>query len=756
MFKLNQKGMTLVETMVAAGLLGGLAVAGMTLFKTQTKAQKTVEQNYETTATLGAIRSILADLTNCQLTLGNKTPVLAWNSVAPPAITRITKRVNGVDSFVYTRNTDLPGTSLRITSYALSQSYPGLETATATGGETMLEINFSRGNNVQVDAIRKTVRINYSAAAGVITSCYAVTSGASDSLWQIEGTGPDIFYPVGNVGIGTSTPTVPLQVERTEAAGARHEVARFSLTDSTGPATRSLSVNLPMGGVQGFGLSWNTNSRFDLTPTSGTPAISINGTNGYVGVGTTLPNSALHVNSGTDDTVAAFVSSDNQARISLQDPTGSAFMYVSGTNRFLQLGHISNLGDGLFIRDDGNVGIGDNLPTQKLMVRGNGQFRGSAQAHTTTIGEAGGSAALLYATGYLGWNSTRDSTTSSWSLRSDGANNGGSAILGSITGNLRFIATPSTGAGNQVLTDAQMFANTKMTITPAGNVGIGISNPAIPLHINHTGDSPQAITVGDVNTTTSQTGIYLRSTSEANIIRGTNAALIFRRGGLPGVEEMRLINGNLGIGTTNPTDMLTVQGNVNIGGTTNSRLLVRHIDGKDATTAGFSNLYLNYSNGMHVFIGNPGVSTSNLNVSGTVQATNYLYYSDRKLKEQIEDLRSPLERVLKLRGRSFEWKLTGEKDIGFIAQEVNEVEPSLVKGEDSKYLSVKYANITALLVEAMKEIKRFVDELFESDAKQNAELAMLKKKNDELEARLKAQETRLEKQEKLLEQLTSK
>lgn len=756
MFKLNQKGMTLVETMVAAGLLGGLAVAGMTLFKTQTKAQKTVEQNYETTATLGAIRSILADLTNCQLTLGNKTPVLAWNSVAPPAITRITKRVNGVDSFVYTRNTDLPGTSLRITSYALSQSYPGLETATATGGETMLEINFSRGNNVQVDAIRKTVRINYSAAAGVITSCYAVTSGASDSLWQIEGTGPDIFYPVGNVGIGTSTPTVPLQVERTEAAGARHEVARFSLTDSTGPATRSLSVNLPMGGVQGFGLSWDTNSRFDLTPSSGTPAISINGTNGFVGIGTNAPGNPLHVNGGLTDTVGRFESGDNIARLSVADNSETAFFSVNGGSAFLNLGFLADLSNGLYVRSNGNVGVGTNAPTQALEVRGNGQFRGSAQAHTTTIGEAGGSAALVYATGYLGWNSTRDSATSSWSLRSDGANNGGSTILGSITGNMRFITTPSTGASNQTLTDAQMFANTKMSITSAGNVGIGTTNPTVPLDIraNHgAGSNDIVFQIGNPGLGGGRLG--MGTTSTYSWIQSHNL-LPLRINELNNDTIINLAGGNVGIGTSTPLDKLTVQGNVNIGGVTNARLLVRHIDGKDATTTGFSNLYLNYSTGTHVFVGNPGVSTSNLNVSGTVQATNYLYYSDRKLKEQIEDLRSPLERVLKLRGRSFEWKLTGEKDIGFIAQEVNEVEPSLVKGEDSKYLSVKYANITALLVEAMKEIKRFVDELFESDAKQNTELAMLKKKNDELEARLKAQETRLEKQEKLLEQLTSK
>ncbi|TCP24656.1 hypothetical protein EV195_10587 [Tenacibaculum skagerrakense] len=62
-------------------------------------------------------------------------------------------------------------------------------------------------------------------------------------------------------------------------------------------------------------------------------------------------------------------------------------------------------------------------------------------------------------------------------------------------------------------------------------------------------------------------------------------------------------SGNVGIGTNTPDRNLTVQGHVNIGGTTNGHLWVRHINGKEPTTANDGNLYLNYSNGKNVWIG---------------------------------------------------------------------------------------------------------------------------------------------------------
>ena len=64
-----------------------------------------------------------------------------------------------------------------------------------------------------------------------------------------------------------------------------------------------------------------------------------------------------------------------------------------------------------------------------------------------------------------------------------------------------------------------------------------------------------------------------------------------------------------------------------------------------------------------------------------------------------------------LRGVEFEWKGTGKKEIGFIAQEIEKSEPTLSGSGANKMKTVKYGNVTALLVEAVKELRKEVAEL---------------------------------------------
>ena len=104
---------------------------------------------------------------------------------------------------------------------------------------------------------------------------------------------------------------------------------------------------------------------------------------------------------------------------------------------------------------------------------------------------------------------------------------------------------------------------------------------------------------------------------------------------------------------------------------------------------------------------------------GNVYAYSTTTSSDRKLKKNIQPLEGALEKVQNLRGVSFEWKKDDKKSIGFIAQEVQEVVPDLVKLNRkehdgvlvSEHLGVDYGNITALLVEAMKEQQETINKL---------------------------------------------
>lgn len=136
---------------------------------------------------------------------------------------------------------------------------------------------------------------------------------------------------------------------------------------------------------------------------------------------------------------------------------------------------------------------------------------------------------------------------------------------------------------------------------------------------------------------------------------------------------------------------------------------------------------------------NAGLSVAggNINAGGVdmtikdINAQHVTTPSDESLKQNLQDITNPLKRVQSLKGTFFDWKADGEKDIGFIAQKVREVVPELVVERPDGLLAVKYQNISALLVEAIKELeaKRKADELrFEEKIKDlEKEITSLKK-----------------------------
>jgi hypothetical protein len=101
----------------------------------------------------------------------------------------------------------------------------------------------------------------------------------------------------------------------------------------------------------------------------------------------------------------------------------------------------------------------------------------------------------------------------------------------------------------------------------------------------------------------------------------------------------------------------------------------------------------------------------------TVQASQFLYTSDKRFKDNIETIKRPLQTVQALRWVTWNWKKDGKSDMWFIAQEVEEVLPELVNTNENGYKSVQYANMVWLLVEAVKEQQKQIDEL---NAKLNA------------------------------------
>ncbi len=97
--------------------------------------------------------------------------------------------------------------------------------------------------------------------------------------------------------------------------------------------------------------------------------------------------------------------------------------------------------------------------------------------------------------------------------------------------------------------------------------------------------------------------------------------------------------------------------------------------------------------------------------TGQVYAAGFTPTSSRAFKTNIRTFENALETVNRLRGVRFEWKDSGKPAVGLIAEEVNEVLPEVVAQEGGKARGVNYANLVAVLVEAVKEQQKTIEKL---------------------------------------------
>ena len=137
---------------------------------------------------------------------------------------------------------------------------------------------------------------------------------------------------------------------------------------------------------------------------------------------------------------------------------------------------------------------------------------------------------------------------------------------------------------------------------------------------------------------------------------------------------------------------------------------------------------------------NKGVAINSVNlngktfwVNGSAGGTeNWNATSDRRLKTNISEINGALSKVLQLKGVSFTWKDTKvhgtKRNIGFIAQDIQKMVPEVVN-KSGKYYTIQYAPLTALLVEAVKEQQKIIDNI-------TNRLTELENQNNDLKAQV--------------------
>ncbi len=145
--------------------------------------------------------------------------------------------------------------------------------------------------------------------------------------------------------------------------------------------------------------------------------------------------------------------------------------WSGGLNFWKPFGSTNSTGGGgfqnfiLFLKDNGNVGVGTSNPKDAFQLGDN--------EHKIVMGSAIG-ADLDFGTMYLGFNAAREA--GAWSTNTDGAHNGGAVIFSDISGGISFanIETEAVGSSNQTgITDLELRDKTSLYISKNGNVSIG-------------------------------------------------------------------------------------------------------------------------------------------------------------------------------------------------------------------------------------------------------------------------------------------
>ncbi len=124
------------------------------------------------------------------------------------------------------------------------------------------------------------------------------------------------------------------------------------------------------------------------------------------------------------------------------------------------------------------------------------------------------------------------------------------------------------------------------------------------------------------------------------------------------------------------------------------------------------------------------------NFDGTVYSFGSFQFSDLRLKKEVQVLDSALTKILKLRGVSYVWNQEAfpnrhfpeGRQIGVIAQEMEEVFPELVNTDKNGFKSVAYAQMAPILIEAIKEQQGQIEELKSENQKLREQMDWVLKK----------------------------
>jgi hypothetical protein len=556
--------------------------------------------------------------------------------------------------------------------------------------------------NAEVDGVSSAATLRVSTTntgAGVATLILANSSKSAfnDGVKMSHGGGyTNITDLVGTnimtwdmsntrVGISTTSPVTKLHVEGSAAIGTTGTEDILLLGRAlSGGVSFQQAASLKLGRYQNAGGAYESYTRLDFALRDNSAASNYN-TNttvmtltnaSRVGIATTTPGTALEVFSvapSGDRTLPHNV-------LTITAEQGNApYSFFGGSILFKNRSYVSGMVESSRIR---SVIYDDGAPNN---------FGGGIWFETTpTPGGSLTPSLVLNYQGRVGIGTTTPGNT----LDVNGS------IYLSETGIISGRAYPYTttlGAGADATTtyiDAGSTAGYRSRIKLAGG---SATDPNTIILYTSSSERVRVTAGGDI---TAQQNLNIGNTA-------LNTTLTFTGASVGGFTN-GYIRWNQGVNITSGMSFDSPGCNIEIGTGWNERIAMSTGQG----------IWIYTNNGSGTYTNRLSLDRSgNLIVSGNMTA--YGSPSDRTLKTNIKPLQNSLSVVNRLRGVSFDWKkdtemstMTGLKeDFGFIAQEVEEVLPDLVRKNGDGLLSLRDKGLTAFLVEAIKELTTRIEEL---------------------------------------------
>ena len=303
------------------------------------------------------------------------------------------------------------------------------------------------------------------------------------------------------------------------------------------------------------------------------------------------------------------------------------------------------------------------------------------------------------------------------------------------------VLSGSTHAGNQTFSnnvtisgDLDVAGTTTYTSTNNVNIGDNI------LELNFGGSATTGgILVKDATGTTTSGSLLWDASNDywtAGAL-GSEVQIALVNGTYSGLRAQSTTKGDVGLGNVENTALSTWGGSTNI--TSLGTISTGTWQGSVITSAYLDSDTAHLS-GTQTFSGAKSFSSA-VNIDDTTQSTSkttgalivdggvgivktlnvgedVVAYasSDERLKNNIQPISNPLEKINQISGNSFVWNEEKQniykgKDYGVIAQEIENILPELVETRESGYKAVKYEKLVSLLIEGIKELSKEVEEL---------------------------------------------